>query len=287
MKEQKLQQLMIVLLALVCVWLLSTSLDIYLAGSERRVSGLISGGLGILLVLLGGRFLFWLSEKKLEQDKKEQQEIQLALLRQMSAVMAHELRNPLASAKGNSQLLAEMLEQGTKTQSKAEQVVQELIRVENLTNDLLEFIRSGKVHPRECDPSQLAKGIIERAGEIPIQISSEQAPATWLLDSHSIERVLLNLLRNAAQAQENRSEPIEVAVKQIGDELYISVRDHGPGPNSSVDVFAPFVTTKISGTGLGLSLSRQIVLAHNGRISLRAHPEGGAIAELYIPSGQA
>jgi signal transduction histidine kinase len=88
---------------------------------------------------------------------------------------------------------------------------------------------------------------------------------------YSIERVLFNLLRNAAQAQESEA-PIELVLRQARDELYLSVRDHGPGPNPLVDVFAPFVTTKVSGAGLGLALSRQIILAHHGRISLGAHP---------------
>ena len=271
MREQKLQRLMIVLLVLLGAWRLSVA------------TSALFGGLGVVLVSGGGGFLFWLSEKRLAQNKKEQQEVQLALLRQMAAVMAHELRNPLASAKGNSQLLAEMLERGTKTQSKAEQVVRELIRVENLTNDLLEFIRGREVHPRECDPSELLRGLIARLEELPIQLSCEQAPRRWLFDPSSLERVLLNLLRNAAQAQENASTPIEVVVKQAGEELYLSVRDHGPGPDPSVDVFAPFATTKVSGAGLGLSLSRQLILAHHGRISLGTHPEGGGIVEVYLP----
>jgi signal transduction histidine kinase len=209
----------------------------------------------------------------------------LAMLGLMSAVMAHELRNPLASAKGNSQLLTEMLEPGSRSHRKAEQVVQELVRVETLINDLLDFARSGRVHRRPCDPAALAQEATSRLeDEISIEVDTSSAPASWSLDPSGLERVLTNLLRNAVQAQGESKAPLRLTAAQRGEELYLAVRDHGPGLARDIDVFAPFVTTKITGAGLGLAISRQIVQAHGGRISLKDHPEGGAIAELFIPA---
>jgi signal transduction histidine kinase len=98
-----------------------------------------------------------------------------------------------------------------------------------------------------------------------------------------MERVLTNLLRNAVQAQGESTEPITLHVLQRDGALCFAVRDHGPGFAPDVDVFAPFVTTKATGTGLGLTVSRQIVQAHGGRIVALSHPEGGALVEVYIP----
>ncbi|MEW5849955.1 MAG: ATP-binding protein [Myxococcota bacterium] len=244
---------------------------------------LIAGVLGAVVTVGGALHLLRLAREREEAQRQAKEREQLALLGKMSAVMAHELRNPLAAAKGHSQLMAEMSAPGTRLQRKAEQVVQELVRVEELTNDLLAFVRSGKVNPRPCDPAALVREVAGRTViATPVNVEAEGAPPTWPLDAHAMERVLINLLRNAAQAQESQ-EPIRLVVRQQGEELYFAVRDHGPGLKDGVEVFTPFVTTKSAGTGLGLAVSRQSVEAHGGRISLRNHPEGGALAEIYLP----
>jgi two-component system sensor histidine kinase HydH len=285
MREQKYHK-WIAALALLCAWLFLVALFL----SEQHALGLsvieevwLSGILGASFMLLGVSLLLWSTKENHQQEKTRQQDEQLALLQQMSAVVAHELRNPLASAKGHSQLLAEMLEDGSRSQSKAEQVVREITRVESLTNDLLTFIRAGKIKQHRCDPAALVQEISQRVTDGLLHLSIEEAPSEWSLDAAAMERALLSLLRNAIQAQGDAELPIEIVVKQERGELYISVRDRGPGPIDGVDIFAPFVTTKINGAGLGLALARQIIQAHHGRLSLQKHPGGGAIAEIYIP----
>lgn len=247
---------------------------------------LLTGILGALVTLGGAFLIIRFAKEREEAQRKAKEQEKLAILGQMSAVMSHELRNPLAAAKGNSQLLVEMLEDGTKLQKKAKQVVDDLLRVEHLSNDLLQFVRSGKVNRQVCDPGQLAKETAQRV-VLPskIEVSIENAPRQWSLDPLAIERVLINLLRNASQAQAATTPtPIELAVTLVQRELCFTVRDHGIGLPEGLDVFAPFVTTKSGGTGLGLAVSRQIVEAHNGRISVQNHPEGGAIVTILLPN---
>jgi signal transduction histidine kinase len=245
---------------------------------------LFSGIVGVLTTIGGSLLIIRLARQREIANQKAKEKEKLAVLGQMSAVMAHELRNPLASAKGHSQLLVEMLEEGTKAQKKAQQTVQELLRVEHLTNDLLDFIRSGKVNRSLVSPTQIVQHAIEHMkATAPILLDSKGAPAQWSLDALALERVLINLFNNAAQAQPDPSLPIEVSIQIVHQELFISVRDHGLGFPEGTDVLAPFVTTKPTGNGLGLAITEQIIKAHNGRIVLSNHSTQGALVELYIP----
>jgi signal transduction histidine kinase len=245
---------------------------------------LLSGLVGALVTLLGSFFLVRTARQRELADLRAKEKEKLAVVGQMSAVMAHEIRNPLAIAKGHTQLLAEMLEPGTRVQRKAEQSIEALLRVEHLTNDLLDFIRSGKVNRSSVDPVSLIQNSIDSLhSTTSILVESASAPGSWSLDPLAMERVLTNLLRNSLQAQSG-SEPIEITVSQQEQQLVIAVRDRGPGFPPETDVLAPFVTTKPTGNGLGLSIVEQIIKAHQGKIALSNHPDGGAIVTLFIPS---
>ena len=100
----------------------------------------------------------------------------------MSAVLAHEIKNPLASLKGNAQLLAAMLPAGDKPRAKAERVVDEAVRLEKLTNDLLAFVRTGELAPRAGRARRRWSARRRRAaGEVDGR--RRGAPATWSLDA--------------------------------------------------------------------------------------------------------
>jgi signal transduction histidine kinase len=256
-----------------------------LAPELRRegLNALISGGVGTAVVVAGTLVFLSLAHRR-DQDRAEAaQESQIALIARMSGVLAHELRNPLTSAKGHTQLLVEMLGEGARAQQKAHYVVKELVRLEALTDKLLTFARSGQIKRQPVDPAQLVKTAAARLEGASVVVSGEAAPATWSLDPRAMEQVLVNLLRNAMQAQGEEQAPLEVAISTREKQLYLAVRDHGPGLPKGVDLFTPFVTTKIAGTGLGLVLCRQVVRAHGGRISIANHPEGGAIVEILLP----
>ncbi|HLM75674.1 MAG TPA: ATP-binding protein [Polyangiaceae bacterium] len=251
------------------------------------VNGLISGCVGTAVVVAGTLVFLSFVRRRDKAQAEAAQEAQVALIARMSGVLAHELRNPLTSAKGHTQLLVEMLSEGARAQQKAQYVVKELVRLEALTDKLLAFARSGQVKRQAVDPVQLVRTAAARVegAAAPVVVAAEGAPATWSLDPRAIEQVLVNLMRNAAQAQGEGQAPIEVSVSTREKRLHIAVRDHGSGVPEGIELFTPFVTTKTAGTGLGLALCRQVVRAHGGRISLANHPGGGALAEILLPPG--
>jgi signal transduction histidine kinase len=258
-----------------------------LAAELRRggVNALISGGVGTAVVVAGTLVFLSFVRRRDKEQADAAQEAQIALIARMSGVLAHELRNPLTSAKGHTQLLVEMLGDGARAQQKAQYVVKELVRLEALTDKLLTFARSGQVKRQPVDPVQLVKTAVARIEGAPVVIAAEGAPAAWSLDQRAMEQVLVNLLRNAVQAQGEAQTPLEVSVSTREKRLYVAVRDRGPGVPEGIELFTPFVTTKTAGTGLGLALCRQVVRAHGGRISLANHPDGGALAEILLPPG--
>ncbi|MCA9674480.1 MAG: two-component sensor histidine kinase, partial [Myxococcales bacterium] len=102
----------------------------------------------------------------------------LAALGEMSAVLAHELRNPLTSLKGHAQLLEEVLDAGP-ARTKAGRVVAESERLETLANDLLDFVKTGAVHRAACDPAALVRDAATEAGDGRVDVDATAAPARW------------------------------------------------------------------------------------------------------------
>ena len=104
------------------------------------------------------------------------------------------------------------------------------------------------------------------------------------MDRLRIERVLINLLRNAVQASPPDGE-VELMVMATDGGTLFEVRDHGDGlpPGEEEWIFEPFHTKRVKGTGLGLAVSKRIVDAHNGHISAGNHPKGGAVFRFWLP----
>ena len=212
----------------------------------------------------------------------------LASLGTMSAVLAHEIKNPLASLKGNAQLLAESLPPDGRSRSQADRVVEAALRLQGLVQNLLDFARGGPIERTETDPAELLFLAAEDAAPA-ATLELDNAPATWSLDTIRMRQVLENLLRNALQASKQGGVKARVFVED--DQLVYIVEDDGPGfPADALEtIFEPFYTTKTRGVGLGLSVARRIVVMHGGTISARNKndkndkSEGGAEVRVSIP----
>ena len=201
----------------------------------------------------------------------------------MSAVLAHELRNPLASLKGHAQLLAEALPEG-RSRTKAERVVKEALRLEDLTSSLLAFVRTGTIHRQQTDPVAVVRAAAEEVDPRLIELDTQAAPATWSLDGARMQQVLSNLLRNAVQASPPGS-PVFARIATEEKALLYEVRDVGSGipPGQENVIFEPFHTGRPLGNGLGLAVARRVVELHGGSIRASNHPEGGALFRVRIP----
>ena len=249
-----------------------------------RSSATLTLGIGALAAasLLGVAIVLVRREARRNAEERERErERRLASLGEMSAVLAHEIRNPLASLKGNAQLLAATLTgAGDKPRAKAERVVDEAVRLEQLINDLLQFVRTGEIRRAPVDPAALVREAAQSvAGEVTVDTAG--APAQWTLDAGRIRQVIVNLVDNAVAA----GPPATASVRARDGKLVIEVADHGPGiPEEDRErIFEPFFTGKTQGTGLGLAVARRVIEQHGGTIAVHTHPGGGALFRAEIP----
>ncbi len=250
--------------------------------SRARTSLLINALVAIGILLTSGLAFFYLRRHEY-QEVVRVRERHLASLGEMSAVLAHEIRNPLASLKGHAQLLSESLDDAPKKKSKAERVVGEAIRLETLTTNLLDFVRTGSIKRVQISPITLVTRACEATDSGRIQIDTAHAPDSWPLDSQRMQQALENLIRNALQASSDAD--VTVHVSSFEQQLIFEIRDQGPGiTNENLDkIFEPFHTTKTPGTGLGLAIARRVVELHGGTISAHNSETSGAVFRIAIP----
>jgi len=239
----------------------------------------------VAAALIAAALGFWrLTVLQEQTEHRLEQQRRLGALGEMSAVLAHELRNPLASLKGHAQLLAERLDAGSPARTKADLVVSEAQRLEALTTDLLDFARSGPIDRRVTDPVALLTSCAEEVARGGFAVRAEGSPSGWSLDEGRMRQALTNVLRNARQASPAGTRP-EAVVGRDNGTLVFTVRDYGTGlaPGDEQRIFNPFFTTRTSGTGLGLAVAMRVAEMHGGTITAGNHPDGGAVFRIAIP----
>lgn len=235
----------------------------------RGWMALVVSVLGALVTLIGAGVIRRLLLRDMALQKQRERDRRLAALGEMSAVMAHELRNPLTSAKGNAQLLLEYREQDEAWKiKKCERIVHELLTIEHRTDHLLRFVRSQTV---DCQPvsaqqlTQMLTSLCARFDAVAFDASVQQSlPHTVSIDLQAVEEILENLLANAQDAAQ---QVVRLRVVVERGELCFDVEDDGPGVAQAEDIFEPFMTTKTHGTGLGLAISQRLALAHDGTLT--------------------
>lgn len=242
---------------------------------ERAMLTLAVGAVAALLVIITSLAWRRAARDREEARARSAENAHLSSLGEMSAVLAHEIRNPLASLKGHAQLLEESLEEGSKARIKAERVVHEALRIEHLTTDLLAFVRSGALARSHVDPRAVARDAIAASGHAArITLVADAAPARAHIDAERVRGAIENLLRNAGESAPDA--PIILTLSADLNALVFEVRDAGPGiPRDQLErIFAPFHTTRTQGTGLGLAVARRIAQAHGGSLVARNETRG-------------
>lgn len=244
-------------------------------------------GLVLLILWTLGILFEKTTSRQIRLQEELQQKNQLALIGQMTAVLAHEIRNALGSIKGYTQWTAGKMEESDPKKSGLAMVLKGTDRIESLVNDLLLFSREEHflIEPLAVHP------LIEEAihSEIPqpdTMVELFLEPGLQVLaDKEKIHRVLLNGIQNALQAGEDRP-----ALRIIGEAkakgVEIRIEDSGPGIREEdlPKLFTPFFTTKTAGTGLGLAYSKKVVEGMGGEISLFNHPgKNGAVLMIKLP----
>ena len=185
---------------------------------------------------------------------------------------------------GQAELLEMLLPEG-RTRDKAGEISKELERLEALSQNLLAFVNSRRVDAQPSEVAGLIKDVVRLANNPNLEIDDARAPKVWSFDPITLVRAVDNVVSNALSFTPE-GEHVDMVIAQEGGDLVITVRDRGPGLPGDVDVFEPFVTTRITGTGLGLAISSEILKAHGGSLTAANHPGGGAVFTFVVPGGE-
>lgn len=256
---------------------------------HARHNLLIAGAASLVLAAMFG-YAVW-SQRRTAALRLRQLELEhLAHLGKMSAVLAHEIRNPLGAMKGFVQLAAERVR--PETAVLLEPAVGEIRRLERLVDDLLLYGREAEPRLREIPWNDLAAQVEAQARQLAspagAAFACEKAGCILTTDPDLLKQALLNLLRNAFEAVSGRpggTVALRITCASGGD-LTLAVEDNGPGMGEQARrrLYEPFFTTKPHGTGLGLATTRKVVEALGGSLSLLSWPGVGTRAEISLPA---
>jgi signal transduction histidine kinase len=217
----------------------------------------------------------------------------LAALGELSAGIAHEFKNALATISGYAQLIRSEAQPGTELHEHGEQILRQTRSLTHVVTEFLKFARPLDLADEQVNLrpmiDRVAAEVTETVSGIPISIDGDFREVSG--DDALLRQAILNLARNAAEAASSNPAGGRVIIRGELDTSgplqgqRISISDNGPGipPESLTKIFMPFYTTKANGTGLGLAVVQKIVVQHGGTIEARNHPLGGAEFIVWLP----
>ncbi|MDR3536112.1 MAG: PAS domain S-box protein [Acetobacteraceae bacterium] len=237
------------------------------------------------------------AEKRLWEQHQELVHVaRLSELGQMAATLGHEVNQPLTAIgnylrAGQRLLAADDPANRPKIEEAIRRAADQALRAGEIIRRLRTLARRGESDPR---PEPIAV-IIEEATSLAeiearqrgvhVQVEPDQSGQQVMADRVQIQQVLLNLIRNAVEAMDGQTQrEVLVTTAVLADTVEVSVADTGPGLPAQVrdKLFQPFVTTKSSGMGIGLSICQKIIQSHDGRLWVEANPGGGTIFKFTL-----
>jgi two-component system sensor kinase FixL len=273
-------------------------------GSEIAVSLTVSPILGPAGTIIGASKIV----RDITTERRDQSHIQelqaelahvarLTTMGQLASAIAHELNQPLTAVANYASALGRLLANRNSDPLRAGEVVE---RIRQQTLRASEVIRRLREHVAKRSTARLREdvnAVVEEAVELGLvgsrhrglQVSIELDPAVApaMIDRIQIGQVIINLVRNAVEAME-ASDPrnLTISTRAAPGEVLISVTDTGPGipPEVAERLFQPFVTSKATGLGLGLSICRELVEAHGGRLSASPGAASGTVFVMTLPT---
>lgn len=222
-------------------------------------------------------------------DELLREQAALARLGQMAAVVAHEVKNPIAGIRGALQVIASRMSAEQRDRAVIGDIISRLDSLNAIVQDLLVFARPRQLRPERVELESLVGSTAELIRRDPIfsgiDVTVSGGPAVITADAEALKIALQNILINAAQAMSGVGR-IDVAITSGDGMARVSIRDSGPGMPAEVreKAFEAFFTTKHRGTGLGLPTARRFVEAHGGDIQIDTPPEGGTTIVLTLPT---
>ncbi len=218
-------------------------------------------------------------------------EARLAAVGRLSAGLAHEIRNPLASIKGSAELLADDFPSGHPKHRLLQVLMDESVRLNQVLTRFLAFARPRPLDRREFEIASEIEDVFSllrgrgEGQDIRLELRAEDPGLRIWGDREQLRQIFLNVLLNACQIAGAGGSVLVECVRR-GGVCLIRVRDSGPGFSREAleNAFTPFYSSRDQGTGLGLAISHRIAESHGGHIRVRNHPEGGALVEIELPA---
>ncbi len=241
-----------------------------------------------------------LFKERLRQNERMFRAEQLATMGQFAAGIAHELRNPLTAIRSTIQYLAGDFAGDTDQMKLANDILDEVDRLNNIVGNLLSLAQPAESNPEEIDIPQEIKHCLNfikakaKSQNVKLQTDFVNNLPKLTFDPAELRQLLLNVVMNALQAMP-KGGTLSIRTNQLTDggpgytsgfnRLLIQVEDEGAGIDSNLHekVFEPFFTTKAGGTGLGLAICNSIVKRYNGEIWIKKAKSGGTEVNIALP----
>lgn len=230
---------------------------------------------------------FDISGRKQAEMRLREQET-LARLGEMAAVVAHEVKNPLAGIGGALQVIGGRMAPDAPERAVIGDIQNRIDALDRMVRDLLVFARPTPPRMVATSLVELLSGTLSMLSQDPdwanVEVLLPAEGPTLRVDGSQLQVVFLNLLQNAGQAVGGDGR-VEITVDTDSEWCEIRVRDNGPGIDPEVEhrLFEPFVTTKHRGSGLGLATARRVVEMHNGTLTAHTDDGGGAVLVVRLP----
>ena len=246
-----------------------------------------------------GVAMFFKDLTRVEQlEERERLRDRLAAVGEMAAVIAHEVKNPLAGIEVMAGLLRRKIPDAPDAQMVLTDIISEAKMANAIVQEVLDFVRPIRLQVEYTAVADAVQGAIQLAeskgkrGNVEVNVAISTGLPQINADQHQITQVFTNVLLNAYEAMGGKgrvtisAEMLRVEDGSDGREaVLVEFADNGPGipPDVADKVFDPFFTTKAQGSGLGLAIVRKIVDAHDGRIDLRTTPGQGTTIRVTLP----
>lgn len=231
-----------------------------------------------------------LRDREITGQKRLREAESLSAIGKAVSGLAHDLKTPLIAIGGFTRLVQKNLEDNAPYREKLDIVVKETRRLENMVSEMLDFSRPLELHRSNEDINQVLNQSLEivsgiaQEKNVKIQNQSSYNLPLISFDALRMKQILINLLTNAIEASPE-GETVKLYSYHRGKKLIIDVSDRGFGipAEKEEEIFSPFFTTKRGGAGLGLTIVKKIVEAHQGYLEVLENPERGVTFRVVIP----
>lgn len=235
------------------------------------------------------RILSTQADQIFEIEEQLRRADRLSTLGELSAGLAHEIRNPLGSIRGTAEILKDGVAPDDPRHEFAEILVKEVDRLNRVLEDFLRFARQAPMERGRFDLNAIVREVLDltrrqaERSQVTVIVRQEELPSLDG-DGGQIRQALLNLVLNALQAMPAGGQ-LTVSTRRSGTLAEVAIADTGPGipVGEETRIFKTFVTTRPDGTGLGLPISQRIITSHGGQITVASTPGEGATFTVALP----